>query len=188
MGGHGGGGHRAGRLGGRRGRPDRHGARPQPERDRQPAGIRRKRRRWQGRLRHPCHHQLGARFLRASADARGRVRPARPHDVDEPAQLHFGQCRGVDRQYHLDPLRRLSQLDPAAGDAERVQGRGVGQLRPPDHRQRPHLLDRRRAAGRPPRHGGDAHRGPALYDDRAQSGRAPGLGRAFRPLGRVRSA
>ena len=99
------------------------------------------------------------------------------------AQFHLGQCRGLDRQHHLDPLRRLPQLDPAAGDAQRVQGRGVGQLRPAHRRQRADLFDRRRAARRPPRHRRDAHRGPSLHDDRAQPRRAHGRGRA-RPTSR----
>ena len=78
--------------------------------------------------------------------------------------------------------------DPAAGDPRRVQGRGVGQLRPAHRRQRPDLLDRRRAAGRPPRHRGDAHRGPALHDDRAQPGRAHDRRRAGRRHRRLRAA
>ncbi len=36
------------------------------------------------------------------------------------AQLHLRQCRSLDRQHHVDPLRRLPQFDSAAGDAERV--------------------------------------------------------------------
>ena len=46
------------------------------------------------------------------------------------AQFHLRQCRSQHRQHHLDPLRRLSQFDPAAGDAGRLPRRGVGQLRP----------------------------------------------------------
>ena len=47
-----------------------------------------------------------------------------------PAQLHLRQCRGRHRQHPVAALRRLSELDPAAGDARGVQGRGMGQLRP----------------------------------------------------------
>ena len=39
----------------------------------------------------------------------------------------------------VDPLRRLSQFDSAAGDARRVQGRGVGQFRP-RHRRHSSLI------------------------------------------------
>ena len=42
------------------------------------------------------------------------------------------------------------------------------------------LLDRRRAAGRPARHRGDAHRGPALHHHRAHAGGADGRGGARR--------
>ena len=63
----------------------------------------------------------------------------------------------------------------------------MGQLRPPHHRQRADLFDRRRAARRAARHRGDAHRGPPLHDDRAQPRRAPGRGGAVRSLRRVRS-
>ena len=104
------------------------------------------------------------------------------------AQLHLGQRRGRHRQHPVAALRRLSELDPAAGDAGRVQGRGVGQLRPDGGRFRDDLLDRGRAAGRPPRHRGDAHRGPALHHDRAHAGRAADPGRAGRSLRQLRSA
>ena len=129
-------------------------------------------------LRHPRHHRFGARLLRAPADARSGVRPAGAHDVDVAAQFHLGQCRRVDRQHHLDPLRRLSQFDPAAGDAERLPAEQWDNYGADDRRQRADLFDRRRAARRPPRHRGDAHRGPALHHHRAQSRRAPRHGRA----------
>ena len=85
-------------------------------------------------------------------------------------------------------LRRLPQLDPAAGHAGRVQGRGVGQLRPDGGRQRDDLFDRRRAAGRPARHRGDAHRGPPLHHHRAHPGRAADPGGAGRSVRQLRSA
>ena len=52
----------------------------------------------------------------------------------------------------------------------------------------PDLFDRRRAAGRPARHRGHAHRGPALHHHRARAGAADGRGgagrrrEAFEPL------
>ena len=52
------------------------------------------------------------------------------------AQLHLRQCRGRHRQHPVAALRRLPELDPAAGDAGGVQGRGVGQLRPDGGRLR----------------------------------------------------
>ena len=55
-------------------------------------------------------------------------------------------------------------------------------------RQRADLLDRRRAAGRPPRHRRDADRGPALHHDRAHAGRAHGRRRPRRPDRRLRPA
>ena len=64
----------------------------------------------------------------------------------------------------------------------------MGQLRPPHHRQRAHLFDRRRASGRTARHGRDAHRGPSLHHDRAQPRRAPRRRRPVRSFRRVRSA
>ena len=67
------------------------------------------------------------------------------------AQLHLRQRRGQPRQHHLDPLRRLSELDSAARHPGGVPGRGAGQLRPADGQFQPDLFDRRRAAGRPPR-------------------------------------
>ena len=50
------------------------------------------------------------------------------------------------------------------------------------------LFDRRRAAGRPPRHRGDAHRGPPLHHHRTHAGRAADPGRAGRPVHQFRPA
>ena len=63
---------------------------------------------------------------------------------------------------------------PAAGRAQRVQGRRVGEFRSGDGRLQPDLFDHRRAARRPPRPDLAAHRGPALHHHRNQSGQAPG--------------
>ena len=76
---------------------------------------------------------------------------------------------------------------PLPAHAERHQGARMGQLRSDHHRLGADLLDRRRAARRPPRDGGDAHRGPALHDDRALAGGADGAGRSRRPERRVSS-
>ncbi len=84
----------------------------------------------QRQFRHPRDHRLGDGLLRAPADAGNRLRPAGPADDDEPAQFHLRQRRSLARPHHLGALRRLSQLDSAAGDPRRVQGRGVGQFRP----------------------------------------------------------
>jgi flagellar motor switch protein FliM len=77
------------------------------------------------------------------------------------------ECRWM---HPVDALRRLSQLDPAAGHPRRVQGQAARQFRPADGRFEPDLLDRRRSAGRPSRHRGHARRGPALHHDRARAG------------------
>jgi flagellar FliL protein len=68
------------------------------------------------------------------------------------AQFHVRQCRSQPGFHHLDPFRRLSQLHPPARDPGGVSCRGTGQLRPVHRRFQPDLFDRRRAAGRPPRH------------------------------------
>ena len=163
-------------------------ARPQPGRNRQPARLRRRTRRRRKPHRHAAHHQLRPGVLRTPADAGDRVRPAGAHHVHQPAQLHLRQRRGRHRQHPVAALRRLPELHPAAGDAGGVQGRGVGQLRPDGGGQRDDLLDRRRAAGRPARHRGDAHRGPALHHDRAHPGRAADPGGAGRPVRQLRPA
>ena len=160
----------------RRRRHARRRAHPQPGRDRQPARLRPGRRRRRRAHRHPGDHQLRARLLRAPADAGDRVRPPGAVDDHQPAQLHLRQRRGQPRQHLLDPLRRLPELDPAAGDAGGVPRRGARQLRPAHGRLQPDLLDRRRAAGRAPRHRGHAHRGPALHHHRARAGAADGRG------------
>ena len=141
-------------------------AHPQPGGDRQPARLQPRRRHAQRQFRHPGDHRLGDGLLRAPADAGDRLRPAGPADDDLAAQLHLRQRRSLARPHHLGALRRLSQLDPAAGHPGGVQGRGVGQFRPGHRRLEPDLLDHRRAARRPPRPDRDPHRGPALHDDR----------------------
>ena len=83
-----------------------------------------------GRRRHPGDRRFGRRLLRTPADARDHLRPDDPAAVHEPAQLLPGQRRGHARQHHVGALRRLHQLDPAAGAARGLQGRGVGQFRP----------------------------------------------------------
>ena len=89
-------------------------AHPQPGGDRQPARLQPRRRHAQRQFRHPRDHQLGDGLLRASADARNRLRPPGAADDDEPAQFHLRQRRGLARPHHLGALRRLSQLDSAA--------------------------------------------------------------------------
>ena len=104
------------------------------------------------------------------------------------AQFHLRQRRSQPRPDLVGPVRRLPELDPAAGHAVRLQGGGMGQLRPDGRRQRPDLLDRRRAAGRPARHRRDAYRRPPLHHDRAQSGRTHGPCGPQRPVRRLRPA
>ncbi len=104
------------------------------------------------------------------------------------AQLHLRQRRSLARPHHLGALRRLSQLDPAAGHPRRVQGRGVGQFRA-DHRQfQPDLFDHRRAARRPPRPDRGPRRGPALHHDRVQPRQAHDRGGAGRRRARLQAA
>ncbi len=67
------------------------------------------------------------------------------------AQFHLRQRRSVARPHHLGAVRRLHEFDPAAGGAQRVQGRGVGEFRARHGRFQPDLFDDRRAARRPPR-------------------------------------
>ena len=147
-------------------RQGRRRAHPQPGRNRQPARLQPRRRLAQRQFRHPRDHQLGDGLLRAPADARNRLRPAGPADDDVAAQFHLRQRRSLARPHHLGALRRLPQLDPAAGDPVGVQGRGVGQFRPAHRQFQPDLFDHRRAARRPPRPDRDPHRGPALHHDR----------------------
>jgi hypothetical protein len=78
-----------------------------------------------------------------------------------------------------------NELDPAAGHAGGVQGRGMGQLRPADRRFVLDLFHRRCVAGRPARHCGHAYRRPPLYHHRTQSGRAHGPCGAVRSFGRL---
>ena len=65
-------------------------------------------------FRHSRHHRLGDGVLRASADARNRLRPPGAVDDDEPAQFHLRQRRSLARPHHLGAFRRLPQFDPAA--------------------------------------------------------------------------
>ena len=77
----------------------------------------------------------------------------------------------VSPRHHLvHPLRRLSQLDSAAGHSRGVPRQAARQFRPADGRFEPDLFDRRRAARRPPRHRRHARRGPALHHHRARAG------------------
>ena len=175
----------AARAAGRQGRRRAH---PQPGRNRQPARLQPDRRLAERQFRHPRHHQLGDGLLRAPADAGDRLRPPGAVDDDEPAQLHLRQRRSLARPHHLGALRRLSQLDPAAGDPGRVQGRGVGQFRPRHRQFQPDLLDHRRAARRPARAERDARRGPALHHHRDQPGQAHDRGGAGRRRARLRAA
>ena len=149
-------------------------------RNRQSARFHRRRRQSRRQFRHSRHHQFRDGVLRASADARNRVRPPGAADDHELAQLHLRQRRSLARPHHLGPLRRLHEFDSAAGGAQRVQGRGVGKFRPRHGRFQPDLFDHRRAARRPPRPDLAAHRRPALHHDRNQSGQAAGRGRAGR--------
>ena len=149
-------------------------------RNRQSARLHRRRRQSRRQFRHSRHHRFGDGVLRASADARNRVRPPGAADDHEPAQFHLRQRRSLARPHHLGALRRLHEFDSAAGRAQRVQGRGVGKFRPRDRRFQPDLFDHRRAARRPPRPDLAAHRGPALHHDRDQPGQAAGRGRAGR--------
>ena len=142
----------------------------------------------QDKSRRPRHHQFGAGLLRAPADAGNRLRPPGAADDDLPAQLHLGQRGSQPGQHHLDPLRRLSELDSAAGDPGRVPRRGTGQLRPVHGRFQPDLFDRRRASGRPARLRGHAHRGPALHHHRAGARAAHGRGGAAGLCAGVRAA
>ena len=96
------------------------------------------------------------------------------------AQLHLRQRRSLARSHHLGAVRRLHEFDPAAGGAQRVQGRGMGKFRPRDGRFQPDLFDDRRAARRPSRPDLAAHRRPSLHHHRNQSGEAAGRGRAGR--------
>src|SRR6185436_2090285 len=47
---------------------------------------------------------------------------------DFSAQFHLRQRRSLARSHHLGALRRLHELDRAAGRAVRIQGGGVGQF------------------------------------------------------------
>src|SRR5262249_43511029 len=62
---------------------------------------------------------INSAILRAVADA-GDHRPAGPVDDDVAAQFHFRQRRSLARLHHFCALRRLSQLDPAAGHSRRA--------------------------------------------------------------------
>ncbi len=149
-------------AGGDRQSPRLHGWRRQPRRP----------------FRHPRHHRLGNGVLRASADARDRVRPPGAVDDDIVAKFHLRQRRSLARPYHLGAVRRLHELDSAAGGAVGVQGGGVGEFRARHRRLQPDLFDDRRAARRSPRPDPAAHRGPALHHDRDQPGEAAGRGGA----------
>ena len=59
-----------------------------------------------------------------------------------------GQCRGHAREHPLGALRRLHQLDLAAGAARGLQGRGMGQFRPHHGRIRADLFGARHDARR----------------------------------------
>ena len=151
-----------------------------PGRNRQPARLQRRRGQPRRQFRHSRHHRLGDGVLRTSADARNRLRPPGAADDDLAAQFHLRQRRSVARPHHLGALRRLHELDPAAGGAGGVQGGGVGEFRSRDRRLQPDLFDDRRAARRPARPDLAAHRGPALHHDRNKSGQAldrSGVGR-----------
>ena len=147
-------------------RQERRRARPVAGRNRQPARLHRRRGQSRRKFRHSRDHRLGDGLLRAPADARNRVRPPGAVDDDELAQFHLRQRRSFARPHHLGPLRRLHELDPAAGGDQRFQGRGMGELRSRYRRFQSDLFDHRRAARRPPRQLGDAHRGTALHHDR----------------------
>ena len=71
---------------------------------------------------------------------------------------------------HVDPVRRLPELDSATRYALGLQSRGMGQLRLAGCRLSPDLFDRRCLAGGTARHSRDADRRPALYHHRTQSG------------------
>src|SRR6266700_1763064 len=116
----------------------------------------------------------GEGVLRASADARNRVRPPGAADDHVVAQLHLRQRRGLAGSHYLGAVRRLHEFDSAAGGAVRVQGRGMGEFRAGDGRFKPDLFDDRRAAGRPPRPDLAAHRGPPLHHHRDQPRQAAG--------------
>ena len=161
-------------------RQERRRAGPVAGGNRQPARLHRRRRQSRRQFRHSRHHRFGDGVLRASADARNRVRPPGAADDDQPAQFHLRQRRGLARPHHLGALRRLHEFDPAARRALRVQGRGVGKFRPRHGRFQPDLFDDRRAARRPPRPDLAAHRRPALHHDRDQPGQAAGRSRAGR--------
>ena len=137
----------------RRHRQEQRRARAVAGGDRQSPRLQRRRGPSRREFRHPRDHQLGDGLLRASADARNRVRPPGAVDDDEPAQFHLRQRRSLARPHHLGAVRRLHELDPAAGGAVRVQGRGVAEFRPRHRRFQPDLFDDRRAARRPPRPG-----------------------------------
>ncbi len=152
----------------------------QPGRNRQPARLQRRRGQPRRQFRHSRHHRFGDGVLRASADARNRLRPPGAADDDLAAQFHLRQRRSLARPHHLGALRRLHELDPAAGGAGGVQGGGVGEFRARHRRLQPDLFDDRRAARRPARPDLAAHRGPALHHDRNEPGQAPdrsGVGR-----------
>ncbi len=138
-------------------------AHPQSGRNRQPARFQPYRSFAQRQFRHPRDHRLGDGLLRASADARDRLRPAGPVDDHEPAQFHLRQRRSLARPHHLGAFRRLSQFDPAACHPCGFQGRGVGQFRSLHRQFQPDLFDDRRAAGRPARPEQHPHRRPALH-------------------------
>ena len=127
--------------------------------DRQPPRLHRRRGQSRRPFRHSGDHRFGDGLLRASADARNRLRPPGAADDDVLAQLHLRQRRGLARPHHLGALRRLHELDTAAGRAVGVQGGGVGEFRARDRRLDPDLFDHRRAAGRPPRQYPAARRG-----------------------------
>ena len=147
--------------------------------DRQPPRLHGRRRHARRPFRHSRHHRFGDGLLRASADARNRLRPPGAVADDLLAQFHLRQRRSLARPHHLGALRRLHELDPAARRPHRLQGRRVGQFRHGHGRFQPDLLDDRRAARRPPRLEPAAHRGPALHHDRDRAGQAAGRGRAW---------
>ena len=62
--------------------------------------------------------------MRADVASSGSLFPV--DDVDVVAQFHVRQCRGFARQHCQPPVRRLPQLDPAAGDAGGAIGAALG--------------------------------------------------------------
>src|SRR6516165_9273269 len=99
--------------------------------NRQSARFHRRRSQPRRQFRHPRDHRFGDGLLRASADARNRLRPPGAAVDDILAQFHLRQRRSLARPHYLGALRRLHELDPAARGAQRVQGRGMGKFRPP---------------------------------------------------------